>query len=131
MIQLTWADVAGRAHTLAAKIEKECGLCSSVYPIPNGGIFAGMIVVQSMKGSRLVECPSGARVLVDDIVDSGATRKRFHEQHKGLPFYALVDKQAEGITDWVSFPWERYGKNDGPQDNIRRLLEFIGEDPTR
>ena len=33
--------------------------------------------------------------------------------------------------EWVSFPWERMTNDDGPVENIRRLIEYIGEDPKR
>ena len=47
-----------------------------------------------------------------------------------MPFYVLLDKRTEGIQWWV-FPWEMMMKEDGPQDNIRRLIEYIGDDPDR
>ena len=31
----------------------------------------------------------------------------------------------------MAFPWERMGKREGPEDNIRRLLQYIGEDVER
>ena len=65
--------------------------------------------------------PELASVCIDDIVDSGATRSRYG----GKPFYALVDKLVEGIDQFVIFPWETDEK-EGPTENVRRLIEFIG-----
>jgi len=32
---------------------------------------------------------------------------------------------------WYSFPWERMKGDTGPQDSVRRILQYIGEDPER
>jgi GTP cyclohydrolase I len=69
-----------------------------------------------------------ATAYIDDIVDSGKTRSQFSDK----PFFALVDKQEEHIDGWVTFPWERMsGEEQGPVENVRRLIEFIGDDPNR
>jgi GTP cyclohydrolase I len=66
--------------------------------------------------------------VIDDIVDTGVTASR----HDSGRFFALVDKRVEtGIRDWVVFPWEAAVKEFGPEENIRRVLEYIGEDPKR
>jgi len=44
----------------------------------------------------------------------------------------LVDKtRGDFPNEWVSFPWERMANEQGPEENIVRLLEYIGEDPKR
>ena len=140
--KLTWTDVARRADKTAHKIFEDIlaghvitdGRVVCAYPVPNGGIPAAL----AMKGSfekiqdrkmMIVEDPSEADIVLDDILDSGATRKKFDQ----FPFYTLVDKQSEPDKDkgWFVFPWERAIKDEGPEDNIRRILQYIGEDPNR
>lgn len=80
----------------------------------------------------LVEEPEFAELFIDDLVDSGATRDRYWDRYGEKPLYTLCHKEEEGLNGtWLSFPWERMTKDDGPQDNVRRLLEYIGEDPNR
>jgi GTP cyclohydrolase I len=82
----------------------------------------------------LCEKPEDATVFVDDIVDKGNTRHRFNSLYGNKPFYALVDKttpECDCQGSWVSFPWERMNNEDAPTENIVRLLQYIGEDPTR
>ena len=72
--------------------------------------------------------PAAADLILDDIVDSGATRDRFAAAFPSTRFVALVDKQKDPELGWVVFPWEN---ETGPEDAVVRLLEYIGEDPKR
>lgn len=87
--------------------------------MPRGGaIVAGLT-------GRAVDHIEDADVIVDDIVDSGATRERYRAT--GKPFWSLLGKQ----TEWVVFPWEGADPGADPAENVTRLLQFIGEDPAR
>ncbi len=110
------------------------------YPVPNGGIPAALLVVDCFNSSHrdvhleLHHNPRVCDFIIDDIVDSGKTREELRQEHPHLPFMALVDKlgyHKDWLHRWVVFPWEHMAKIDGPQDNIRRLLQFIGEDVDR
>jgi GTP cyclohydrolase I len=73
-------------------------------------------------------------LVVDDLVDSGATAlkcgkvwfdalyRKPHSPKDIAPFATEVD-------GWIEFPWEE--PETGPTDAVVRLLQFIGEDPTR
>lgn len=103
-----------------------------LYGVPRGGIPAAYAIAHQLAEMgahvEVVDDPGQADVLVDDIVDSGATRKRYAESHPGVPFVALVHKSS----DWVVFPWEGNEKSDSSADDIPlRLLEYIGEDASR
>lgn len=118
---LTWDDIYHRASTLLPAQ----GLC---YGVPRGGaIVAGLT-------HRAVDDPERAAFIVDDIVDSGATREEWRRRHPDKPFFALVDK-TNGDRDmpWVVFPWEANDPAEmiGGETNITRLLQVIGEDPKR
>ena len=73
-------------------------------------------------------------LVVDDIIDSGATQKRYREKFPQVPFEALVlnKKEFTGSPDWIIFPWEQTDETlTGPTDNVIRLLQYIGEDVDR
>lgn len=135
--KLTWLDVSNRAAHIAGEIEKRFRDVRDVaaYPVPRGGVPAALAVQsQTSKTAHpyllhITEDPGEADVFIDDIVDSGATRDRFLKV-KPIPFFALVDKHQDGM-EWWEFPWERMAEESGPQDNVRRLIEFIGDDPNR
>lgn len=104
-----------------------------LYPIPNGGIHAVEVIAIAAARMRqaveIVHDPGEADVFVDDIQDSGCTAARYLEEYPTKVFVALHNKR-DG-EPWVVFPWEQYERNDGPEDAVRRILQFIGEDPDR
>lgn len=128
-IHLTWAQVAARAHQVLGKLINRG---EWVYPVPRGGIHAAQAVCGSYGGHRLhiTEDPAQADLFIDDIVDSGATRSRYQLRY-GKPFFALVDKTGDDTPGWYSFPWERMNREDSPRENVRRLLQYLGENPDR
>jgi len=126
VLELSWAEVSRRALLVGEQLE----LATSIYPIPRGGVFAALAVIAASpsRALKLTESRETASIYIDDVVDSGATRMVYSSK----PFYALVNKRREGIKAWVSFPWERMnGEVVGPEENIRRLIEYIGDDPKR
>lgn len=101
------------------------------YPVLRGG-YPVALALQQYLNVEIVSDADFADVIIDDIIDSGSTVKRFFEQRPLTPFVALIDKRVdeEYVGKWVVFPWE--GDADGGvEDNIRRLLQFVGEDPNR
>lgn len=105
-----------------------------VYGVPRGGVYAALALVKECSWEvYLTDKPERADVIVDDIIDTGKTRDRYKKQFPDKPFVALVDK-TNGYKDlrpWIVFPWEAQSDEDGPEDNIRRILQYIGEDPQR
>jgi len=131
-MELSWNDVDLRARKLAAKLRDKVDSVRA-YGVPRGGIYAAMALRWAAQAlgfdCTLVNKPESANVIVDDLIDSGATKLKF--QRYGVPFVALVDKKAEGINEWVIFPWETMQGETGPEDCVRRLIEFVGDDPNR
>lgn len=158
-INLEWSDVGRMAHLLADEILNQCPTnirCLRLYGVPRGGIPSVLLVLASLKSHKIlrddrlqdnifiVDKPSKADVFIDDIIDTGKTRKKYEDDYydsltnlDGFLFLALVNKKGKDIqrkntkNTWISFPWERMTNDDGPVANIVRLLEYIGEDPTR
>lgn len=105
-----------------------------VYGVPRGGIPVAYLVRGSdcNPTTRVVEKPEDANLIVDDIIDSGATRDRYHTAFPNIPFLALTDfLDVERNGAWVVFPWEKGDRDQSADDVVTRLLQFIGEDPNR
>lgn len=133
-VHISWEEAHQLADTVAERIQQiDTGGMCRLYGVPNGGIYAVLLVQQALQrkncASFIVEAVEACDIIIDDIIDSGKTRLSYNGQK---PFLALMDKLGthKGMG-WAVFPWERQLKIDGPQDNIRRLLEYIGEDPNR
>jgi GTP cyclohydrolase IA len=141
--KVTWSQ----AKSLAERIKARHPNTDCVYGIPRGGIAVAGFVDLPMFDLPLHNptplmiaehaAAQGRNVLiVDDIVDSGKTA----EQYMGLGFEfdslfrkphspAMLAPEAIETTNWIEFPWEV--NETGPEDAVRRLLEYVGEDPTR
>jgi GTP cyclohydrolase I len=102
------------------------------YAVPRGGIPAALAIGVALAERysvtlRLVNTPEDADIVVDDLIDTGSTSDRYI----GKPFYALIDKRSWDHGDaWVIWPWEGDAVG-GIEDNVRRLLQYVGEDPER
>ena len=141
--QITWS----RAKQLADKIKQRNPNADCVYGIPRGGIPVAamidlpMLTVPFHNPTPEVLAGEAANqqktcLIVDDIVDSGRTAEQY--MGFGMSFDALFRKphsprvfapSAEETSDWIVFRWEQ--QETGPEDAVVRLLEWIGEDPTR
>lgn len=126
MIKLTYDNALSRARRLHLE--------GKIYGVPNGGLHVVSLVLASRPYLSAVETPEEAEYFVDDIIDSGRTRDYYVSTY-GKPFAALVDKQGDDKNwaqgKWISFPWERMARQVGVEENIVRLLQFIGDDPSR
>lgn len=139
---LKWTDVDLRAKKIARKFvdmgwQKGLGEIR-LYGVPRGGIYAALSVATACNGRslppvKLTDNPREAHVIIDDIVDTGKTRTEYLLKYPNTPFFALVDKQVEedAKLGWVVFSWEELQGETGPQHNVVRMLEYIGEDPSR
>jgi GTP cyclohydrolase I len=145
MMNVGWFQARTLVRVLADRIlESQSNEIVGVYGVPTGGcIVAWMLQAETAlrpDGRRIAvldELVPGC-VVVDDLIDSGATAKPFIE--KGHPVAVLVIKginnaepgvfAARAIEpgSWVQFPWEH---TMGIDDAIVRLLQFVGEDPLR
>lgn len=135
---ITWAELETRAHALYHDWSKR-GLCNQsgplkVWGVPTGGSIVAGLVFAKLTGVVAVQNPADCDIMVDDIVDSGSTQGTWQAQYD-RPFYALVNKikhKGDKELGWITFPWEsQKGENADIEDNLTRVLQYIGEDPTR
>ncbi len=138
-LNLSWDDVKERAEYVANLIIKVANPNEviSIFGVPRGGIQAAHLVCERLMARKRITTmeikPEQANFIIDDIIDTGKTEKKYVTQYTNQ-FYALVDYQNEDQRikgTWIFFPWERMMNDDGPVENVRRLLEYIGEDPER
>jgi len=90
------------------------------YGIPRGGaVIAGMT-------DNPVETPEEADIIIDDLIDSGETARKWKEKYPNKEFIFLYNKQEEHQNMWLVFPYEEEGVKD-IEDCIIRVLEFAGQ----
>ncbi len=118
---ITWEQVYHKLNEVIKDLPKE----TKYYGVPRGGQ-----VVAGMTGNA-VDNVDDADVIIDDLIDSGATEKRYKKYNK--PFLSLIDKRKELQGEWLVFPWEtKDGDTDETvEDNVSRLLQYFGEDVNR
>jgi GTP cyclohydrolase I len=129
-MKLTWQDIEIEARNLAKRWAGRS--FSGVYGVPQGGVPVALIV-SDLLDLPILDEPDIHALIVDDLVDSGRTLSRYNQACDALyrkphsPNHLAVG--ATEVDEWLIFPWE---KDDGdPNEIVVRLLEYVGEDPTR
>lgn len=89
------------------------------YGVPRGGQYIAALL-------NPVNTPEEADVICDDLIDSGATKNRYLAKYPNKPFLAAFTARKD---EWLVFPWEE--KEEPAEDNFTRILQHLGEDPTR
>lgn len=126
---LTHSDVNTACKALAEAIaEKFPSGFVRLSPVPRGGVPVAYALLRHSARFTIAEDPAQADVFIDDLVDSGATAKRYAESHPGKPFFAAFVKRPG--AGWFVFPWEQTEEK-SVEDSFVRLLQFVGEDPKR
>lgn len=136
-VKLTYEDYRQTCGKLAARIIDNGCEYNSIYPIPRGGYFAAIELSKHLdlpiiyEKERITE----NTLIVDDITDTGKTLEGFKENDKAVVYckersqqYATFVGEIIDENDWVVFPDEH---DMTIEENIVRLLEYIGEDPNR
>lgn len=105
---------------------------TNLMPIPRGGYYPAIKLADLLNLPIITGSPQDDTLIVDDIVDSGKTLEAY-TQDKAVVFaksYAEDKVQYYGdvMDDWLLIPDE---KECGIEDHIRRMLEYIGENPNR
>lgn len=91
------------------------------YGVPRGGQPIAALL-------NPVDTPEEADVIVDDLVDSGATMKKYHELYPNKLFQTLIDKRHDEKYKgkWVKFPWEEAGAID-VEEHMSRVIQHFDD----
>jgi len=132
MNTISWLEIIQKTRALSAKVGQTCkGETLHVHGIPRGGaVVAGLL--QAMWPAQYEVCAADrCDIMVDDVYDSGSTSDEF-KSIRDVPQFFLIDKRdPEWAGRWIVFPWEDGDEAQGPRENVRRIIEYIGEDPNR
>ena len=122
---------------LCKAIERVPFIFTNVFGIPRGGFLPAIEVAQYFNKPVITD-PSEITIdtlIVDDLADSGATLAKFKANRKAVVYKKMCCKANDIIyaveipaREWIELPDE---KGDTLEDNIRRVFQFIGEDPNR
>ena len=128
--------------------------------IPRGGIPAALLIeaalsrlsipVRTVDEAVAAACAPHDRVLIDDIYVTGETKQAALARGFDAAFFFALVRKWDGVgllpdagphtlfgeviktKEWIQFPWEVADKDQGrPEDAVRRLIEYIGDDPQR
>ena len=135
--KLTYEDIYQDVDYLADLIKqapKSLESYDSLFPIARGGVPVALLLSQKL-GLPVVDELKPNSLVVDDLIDSGKTLEQYPDNHKAV-LYAkehspkISHYLVKLVDGWVQFPWEKEGREDAAE-NFRRILEYLGEDPTR
>ncbi len=114
------------------------GYYDSIYGIPNGG-FRVAIELGKLLKLPVTNKICSKTLIVDDLIDSGATLKKLQDCYYKNDYAVLYCKKyspnlynyrpAEIINDWIEFWYEDTQKD--KEKLITRVLENIKENPNR
>lgn len=128
-----YQDVDSLANTIKSA-EKSYESYDSIFAIPRGGVPVA-ILLGSKLGLPVVDEIQPRSLVVDDLIDSGVTLQKYSDHDTAVlyakPHSPMTTHYQVAVYDgWIQFPWEETGKIDA-ENNFRRILEYLGEDPTR
>lgn len=97
-----------------------------IFGVPRGGCLITARLATKLPYPIISEYQEGC-VVVDDLIDSGKTRKKYANS----PFFVLINKQkdAQYKGKWIEFWYEK--TEDDAESIVTRQLEMIGENPNR
>lgn len=122
MIILTNEDIRNKCIELAKTIcvPNEYKTIK-IYGVPRGGIPVAYMLAGFLPVAYVVDTPEDADIIVDDIIDSGATKARYAKHEK--PFYSLYKNSQE----WLVFPWEQKDGETPVMDNLIRVEQYLDD----
>ena len=126
---LTWKEVYDWCDKVYDFYQPTIREPLKIFGIPRGGLCLAGVLCSYLPFCDLVVDIEEADLILDDIVDSGRTKKKYQKVNKIAAFEALVDKKKNKKwkdSGWIVFPWEN-DKKDDFDDNLIRILEFFGK----
>lgn len=114
----------------------------AIHGIPQGGTaialeLGHLLNLPIIQENQLNNWKAEHVLIVDDLVDSGATISRYKGHDTAclhIKTHTPQDKWptfwVSKLSEWITYWWEATEEK-SIRDNVTRILQFIGEDPTR
>ena len=106
---VSWKEIKFKVSTM--------DFSKKYYGVPRGGQYIAALL-------NPVDTPEEADIIIDDIVDSGTTMRKYQELYPDKPFIALFNAKDE--PGWLQFPWENKGEIE-IEENVTRILEYFDD----
>lgn len=135
--KISYAEYKKVCLNLAEQCDAIVDEVDNIYPVPRGGYFAAITMSNELPLPIIFDEKqiTERTLIIDDITDSGSTLAKYPNNKKAVAFakerskgYADFVGEIIGENDWLIFPDEH---DVTVEDNIKRILEYIGEDPNR
>ena len=134
LINISFNQYDHDIDTLIEKLKNNGISYTGVYGVPRGGYYPAIYIANALNLPILTQ-PIEKCLVVDDILDSGKTAEKngvnavvYCEEHSKDRAASMGIVYGVAKDGWLNIPDE---KDEGIEDHIRRVLEYIGEDPTR
>lgn len=134
LIDISFDQYDKDIDVLAEKIKSNGVSYTGVYGIPRGGYYPAIRIANALN-LKILPQPIDGCLVVDDILDSGRTASQYHvkavvycQSHSVQKAESMDITYGALMDGWLNIPDE---KGCGFEDHIRRILEYIGEDPDR
>lgn len=129
VVKITWEQVQQRVDAIVSVRHLWCGDVQTVHGVPRGGLVPAALVAGAAN-LPLVEEPDAGTLVIDDLVESGRTARRYLPLDRCATFIALYHKpgapsgftlHSQLVEGWLEFPWERAAAELPARDAIVRL----------
>lgn len=97
--KVRWEEV----FTFVQRLSNEFGNLK-VYGVPKNGLILSALCANA--GMRFTHSPTEADLIIDDIVDTGKTKKKYVEDYPYTQFRVMFDKKRMDECPWIQMPWE-------------------------
>lgn len=113
-IYISWEEIKARITAFDSS--------KKYYGVPRGGAYLSAML-------NPVDNPEKADIIIDDLIDSGATMIKYQKAFPGKPFIGLFDKIKEPYLSgkWLIFPWETEDAEIDIENHFRRVLQFFDD----
>lgn len=129
---VSWLELRSLVRLLMINILNSGRRYSSVYGVPTGGSVIA-VMLADLCNAEVVDKPYPGTLIVDDICASGQTLAKYPENASAvlhvrpgsahIPTYSVAETE-----EWIVYPYEHPS---GGREVVTRMIEFIGDDPTR
>lgn len=124
IVKLSWEDIENKLREIRDYISKD----DIIFGIPRGGLVVLGLFKMLYPEIKTTTDIKEATVILDDIIDSEKTVKRYQTINPHVRTYVLVNKKKNPSDDWIYFPWEDEDESKDIEDCLLRVMQVCGVD---